>query len=74
VIDAYQGQGIGSALMRHLTWLARAGGIKQLTAEVLPQNIPMLKVFQKSGLGLQTKHGAGVVNVALNVTNDITKD
>jgi hypothetical protein len=32
----------------------------------------MLKVFQKSGLGLQTKHGAGVVNVALNVTNDIT--
>jgi GNAT superfamily N-acetyltransferase len=74
VIDAYQGHGIGSALMRHLTSLARAGGIKELIAEVLPQNIPMLKVFQKSGLGLQTKHRAGVINVALNVTNDITKD
>ena len=74
VIDEYQGRGIGAALMRHLTSLARAGGIKELIAEVLPENISMLKVFQKSGLGLQTKHRAGVVNVALNVTNDITKD
>ena len=74
VIDEYQGQGIGAALLRHLTLLARAGGIKELIAEVLPENIPMLKVFQKSGLGLQTKHRAGVVNVALNVTNDVTKD
>jgi GNAT superfamily N-acetyltransferase len=74
VIDEYQGRGIGAALMRHLTLLARAGGIKELIAEVLPENIPMLKVFQKSGLGLQTKHRAGVVNVALNVTNDVTKD
>jgi RimJ/RimL family protein N-acetyltransferase len=74
VIDEYQGQGIGAALLRHLTLLARAGGIKELIAEVLPENIPMLKVFQKSGLSLQTKHRAGVVNVALNVSNDITKD
>ena len=74
VIDEYQGRGIAAALMRHLTSLARAGGIKELIAEVLPENISMLKVFQKSGLGLQTKHHAGVVNVALNVTNDITKD
>jgi RimJ/RimL family protein N-acetyltransferase len=75
VIDEYQGQGIGAALLRHLTLLARGGGIEELIAEVLPENIPMLKVFQKSGLGLQTKHHAGVVvNVALIVTNDITKD
>jgi hypothetical protein len=60
--------------LRHLTLLARGGGIKELIAEVLPENIPMLKVFQKSGLSLQTKHHAGVVNVALIVTNDITKD
>jgi GNAT superfamily N-acetyltransferase len=74
VIDDYQGQGIGAALMRHLTLLARAGGIKELIAEVLPENVPMLKVFQKSGLGLRTTHRAGVVNVALDVTNDAAKD
>jgi GNAT superfamily N-acetyltransferase len=68
VIDDYQGRGIGAALMRHLTLLARSGGIKELIAEVLPENISMLKVFQKSGLGLQTKHRAGVVDVTLDVT------
>ena len=74
VIDDYQGQGIGAALMRHLALLARAGGIKELIAEVLPENVPMLKVFQKSGLGLQTKRRAGVVDVTLNVADDATND
>lgn len=73
VIDEYQGQGIGAALMRHLALLARTGGISELIAEVLPENIPMLKVFQRSGLGLQTKRRAGVVDVTLSVTNDVTR-
>jgi GNAT superfamily N-acetyltransferase len=73
VIDDYQGQGIGAALMRHLAQLARDAGIKELVADVLPENIPMLKVFQKSGLGLQTKYRAGVVDVSLSLTNNITK-
>jgi GNAT superfamily N-acetyltransferase len=40
VIDEHQGLGIGAALMRHLTLLARDAGIKELIAEVLPENIP----------------------------------
>ncbi len=71
VIDEYQGQGIGAALMHHLALLARDAGIKELIAEVLPENIPMLKVFQKSGLGLQTQHKGGVIDVTLNITNDV---
>jgi GNAT superfamily N-acetyltransferase len=73
VIDEYQGCGIGAALMRHLTLLARAGGIKELIAEVLPENIPMLKVFERSGLAFQTKYRAGVVDVTLIVTSDYAK-
>ena len=49
VVDAYQGQGIGSALMRHLAHLARDAGLKELIAEVLPENTAMLKVFSKFG-------------------------
>jgi RimJ/RimL family protein N-acetyltransferase len=49
VVDAYQGKGIGSALMRHLARLARDGGLKELIAEVLPENTAMLKVFKKFG-------------------------
>jgi GNAT superfamily N-acetyltransferase len=73
VIDDYQGQGIGAALMRHLALLARDAGIKELIAEVLPENIPMLKVFQRSGLGLQTKHHSGIVEVTLSVMNDVAR-
>jgi GNAT superfamily N-acetyltransferase len=73
VIDHYQGQGVGAALMRHLTHLARDSGIKELVAEVLPENIPMLKVFQKSGLEMQSKHRAGVVDVTLMIKGDVKK-
>jgi GNAT superfamily N-acetyltransferase len=68
VVDEYQGLGIGAALMRHLTLLARGAGIKELVAEVLPENLPMLNVFQSSGLRMQTKRGAGVVEVTLKVS------
>lgn len=52
VVDAYQGQGLATLLARHLVALARAAGLKQLTAEVLPGNAPMRKVLGK--LGFQT--------------------
>lgn len=55
VVDAYQGKGIGKALMRHLLAIARNAGLKELTAEVLPENTAMLKVF--SGFGFRA--GAG---------------
>ena len=62
VIDAYQGQGIGGALMRHLAVIAREAGLKKLTAEVLPDNISMLKTFEKSGLDLNVEREAQVAS------------
>lgn len=49
VIDGYQGQGIGSHLMRHLACIARDAGLTELIAEVLPENTAMRKVFSKFG-------------------------
>src|SRR5581483_3416576 len=49
VVDAYQGKGIGTALMRHLLAIARDAGLRNLTAEVLPENAAMLKVFSAFG-------------------------
>jgi RimJ/RimL family protein N-acetyltransferase len=49
VIDAYQGQGIGALLTRHLVGLARAAKLKQLAADVLPENMAMRKVLDKFG-------------------------
>ena len=47
--------------------LARAGGLEELIAEVLPDNVAMLKVFEKSGLVVNTKHEAGVVHVTMEI-------
>ena len=67
VVDQYQGQGIGATLMHHLAAIARGAGLKELIAEVLPDNVPMLKVFEKSGLPLSTKREPQVVHVALRL-------
>ena len=67
VTDQYQGQGIGAALLRHLAIIGRDAGLKQFTAEVLPENAPMLKVFEKCGLKPSTKRERGVVHVALQL-------
>jgi RimJ/RimL family protein N-acetyltransferase len=49
VIDAWQGRGIGSILMRHLGEIASNNGLRELTAEVLPENKSMLAVLGKFG-------------------------
>ncbi len=49
VVNAWQGRGVGSMLMRHLVDIARETGLKELTAEVLPENTSMLKVFGRFG-------------------------
>jgi RimJ/RimL family protein N-acetyltransferase len=56
VVDAYQGKGIATALMRHLLAIARDAGLQELTAEVLPENAAMLKVF--SGFGFRSRAGS----------------
>lgn len=67
VVDQYQGQGIGAALMRHLAAIARAAGLQELIAEVLPENRPMLKVFEKSGLRMTRTEEHEVVHVTLHL-------
>ena len=67
VVDQYQGQGIGAMLMHHLATIARSSGLRELVAEVLPDNTAMLKVFKNSGLGLSTERGSGVVHVTLRL-------
>ena len=65
VIDKYHGQGIGSMLLRNLITIARAAGLWELIAEVLPENAPMLKTFERSGLAMTTTRQQGLVHVTL---------
>lgn len=65
VIDQYQGRGIGSALLKHLIAIARAAGLRTLTADVLPENAAMLKVFERNGFRPRRRQGAEVIQVDL---------
>ena len=65
VIDGYQGQKLGLALMRNLSSIARRAGLNKLIAEVLASNAAMLKVFEKSGLQVTTKRKGSVIRVTL---------
>jgi GNAT superfamily N-acetyltransferase len=67
VEDAYQGQGIGSKLMRHLIAIARQAGLDELHAEVLPSNDSMLKVFNKAGLVVSTKRDQSTVHITMKL-------
>jgi RimJ/RimL family protein N-acetyltransferase len=67
VIDEYQGQGLGAALMRELAAIAHQGGLRELIAEVLAGNAAMLRVFEKSGLRMTTKRDGPVVHVTLSL-------
>jgi len=68
VIDEYQKKGLGTALMRHLSAIGREAGLEELVADVLADNAPMLKVFERSGLAMTTKFEGSVVQVALRYT------
>ena len=67
VLDAYQGQGIGSLLMQHLFAIARRSGLERLTAEVLAGNAAMLNVFGKSGLHTSTRRERDIVQITLEL-------
>ena len=68
VVDAYQGQGIGALLTRHLVNLAREAGLKQLAADVLPENTAMRKVLDKFGFRTARSLDAQVVHLTLPLT------
>jgi RimJ/RimL family protein N-acetyltransferase len=68
VVDAWQGHGIGSILMHHLVKIARNAGLQELTAEVLPENAAMLKVFGKFGFKPSSQSDPQTVHLALKLS------
>jgi RimJ/RimL family protein N-acetyltransferase len=67
VDDAHQGRGIGGRLIKHLAAIAREAQVREFVAEVLPGNVAMLTVFQKSGLEMESHRAGGVVHVTLRL-------
>ena len=65
VADAWQGRGISTLLLAHLSELAIADGIDTFTAVVLPDNRRMIQVFRDSGFAVAVKSAPGELLVEL---------
>jgi len=65
VDDPHQRLGIATHLIASLIALARDAALRELTAEVLPENVAMLKVFERCGLPVRTRRERGVVHVTM---------
>ena len=68
VEEDYQGRGIASRLLGHLTSIAKDRGIAQFEADVLSQNASMLAVFKKCGLSARQRRDGSVVHLTLALT------
>jgi len=72
VDDAWQGDGIGSLLIEHLTAVARRDGIQELVGDVLATNVTMLRTTESLAPGIARKHGEdpGVVRIQIPTQPD----
>ncbi|MCI3238145.1 MULTISPECIES: bifunctional acetate--CoA ligase family protein/GNAT family N-acetyltransferase [Streptomyces] len=67
VQDAHQGRGVASALLEHIAAVARERGIRRFTAEVLPANVKMIKVFTDAGYTQKRSFEDGVVRLEFDI-------
>ena len=67
VDDAHHGRGIATLLLEHLAAVARSHGLRRFTAEVLPDNRPMLGVFRRAGFEVHNEFSGGVIDVAFDI-------
>lgn len=65
VRDDYQNKGIGTEILRYLTYLAKRQGLIGFTAEVLVGNQPMLHLFEKAGFTIEKRREAGVYELRM---------
>jgi acetyl coenzyme A synthetase (ADP forming)-like protein len=65
IVDAMQSRGLGTILLGQLAEAAHDAGVEVLTAEVLPENHLMIKVFRDCGFPVRTHTVPGVVLVEL---------
>src|SRR5262249_22576440 len=61
----WQGAGLGGVLHRSLVDYAGDHGIRGFTADVLPQNLSMLRVFQRAGHDVRVITSEGVHEVTI---------
>ena len=66
VSEDFQDKGVGTELLTYLTQLAKKEGLLGFTAEVLIENEPMLRVFEKMGFDMHKVIESGAYSLVMN--------
>ncbi len=67
ISDHYQGRGVGSVLLEHVTAIGQDAGVRRFVADVLPQNRRMIGVFADAGYEVSHEFDDGVIAVSFDI-------
>jgi acyl-CoA synthetase (NDP forming)/RimJ/RimL family protein N-acetyltransferase len=67
VQDSYQGKGLGQLLLEHLAQSGRERGYHRFVAEVLPDNVRMIRVFREMGYAVEGGFEDGVMRLGFTI-------
>ena len=68
VIDEFQGEGIGTELLRRLVAVGEAEGVDRITADILQRNRAMQRVGEKLGFDLVRGDGREMVKAVKSLS------
>ena len=67
VVDADQGQGLGTELLRRLVQIGRDEGLSRIVAVIAPENREMQRVAGRVGFSVHYDHTNGLMNAELRL-------
>jgi acyl-CoA synthetase (NDP forming)/RimJ/RimL family protein N-acetyltransferase len=65
--DAHQGRGLAQLLLEHLAQAGRERGVRRFVAEVLPENVRMIKIFRDAGYKVEGGFEDGVMRLVFGI-------
>ena len=65
VADDQHGKGIATLLLEHLVSLGQARHLQAFSAQTLPENLPMLRVFSDAGLPVRRRLSGDVIELTM---------
>ena len=74
VDEEYQGRGLATYLLNTLIHIAQQRGLKGITADVLADNKPMWKVFEKAPFPLKARRETDCYHMVIDFENDTPGD
>jgi acyl-CoA hydrolase/RimJ/RimL family protein N-acetyltransferase len=70
VQDEWQQKGMGTILLDYITQVAKQRGVKRFRANVLPDNKPMLAIFQNSGYKVNVEFDGDTYHISYDLTKE----